>query len=97
MVPNYRTIQVSATSGEDLIPKIYEILQTEGYITPIFTLKFVGFEMTGGTEFQLNGKNIKVPSNGIFISPYQSDNDCLLIRSLIFNQGINNMNFWIIY
>ena len=97
MIPNYRTVQITASSNEEIVDKIYAVLKAEGYTTPNFVLKFVGFETTAGTVFHLNGKQAIVPLSGSFITPYQNEGDYLPVRSLKFNSTINNMNFWIIY
>lgn len=97
MVPNYRTVTISAGADENVVPKIYDILKEEGYTTPHFVLDFVGFEAAEGTEFKINGNSLKVPSTEIFYSPFSSSNDFLKINSLTFNEAISNMDLWIIY
>ena len=97
MVPNYRTISISAEANENVVPKIYELLKAEGYTTPIFVLDFVGFEAAEGTSFKINNNPLKVPSTGRFYSPFRASNDFLKISSLTFDEAISNMNLWIIY
>lgn len=97
MIPNYRTIQITADANENVLPQIYEELKEEGYITPRFTLDFVGFEASEGTAFKINGNPLKVPSSGTFITPYSSEGNFLSIRSLSFDEGCSGLNLWIIY
>lgn len=97
MIPNYRTITLTAGANVDLVPLIYKELQKEGYTTPRFTLDFVGFEADEGTSFKINGNPLKVPSSGVFYSPFRTTSDFLKIHSLTFDNGISNLNLWIIY
>lgn len=97
MIPNYRTVTISAGANENIVPLIYEELQKDKYSTPHFVLDFIGFEATAGTTFNINGNPLKVPSNGTFITPYGGDGASLAIHSVIFNNAISNMDFWIIY
>lgn len=97
MIPNYRTVSVSAGANENVVPKIYEVLKAEGYTTPFFFLDFVGFEADAGTSFKINNNPLKVPSSGIFYSPFRTTGDYLKINSLTFDSAISNMDLWIIY
>ena len=97
MIPNYRTIAVSGAANENLVPKIYEKLKESGYSTSHFSLDFVGFEITPGITFKINGNPLKVPSTGIFFTPYSDSNNFLQINSLTFDIPVNNLDMWIIY
>lgn len=97
MIPNYRTITISAGANENIVSKIYEKLKEEGYRSTNFVLKFVGFEASVGVQFKINGNTLKVPSSGKFISPYSGDGDYLRIHSMSFNTGFSNRDFYIIY
>lgn len=97
MVPSYRTITISAGANENIIPKIYEKLKEEGFQASTFTLRFIGFEASAGVKFKLNGQELKVPSNGKFISPYCGSNDYLPIHNMSFNTSFSNRDFYIIY
>lgn len=97
MIPNYRTITITAAANENVVPKIYEILKQEGYSTPKFILDFVGFETTAGTKFKINGNSLKVPTSGKFFTPYSSEGNFLSIHSLTFDQGCQGLDIWIIY
>lgn len=96
MVPNYRTITLSAGANENIVPLIYKVLQKEGYQTPRFTLDFIGFEADAGTSFKINGNPLKVPSNERFITPY-GENSFLSIHSVTFDQAFTGIDFYIIY
>lgn len=97
MIPNYRTVTISAGANENIIPLIYEQLKENGYNTPTFTLDFIGFEAAEGTSFKINGNPLKVPSTEKFITPYGGDGNKIIIRSVTFDSSISNMNFWIIF
>lgn len=97
MIPNYTTVRITANANENVVDKIYEELHKSGYTSIPFNLDFVGFEMTSGTHFKINGNPLKVPSTGIFYSPYASSSDFLSIHSLTFDTGVSNQDFWIIY
>lgn len=98
MISNYRTVTISASANENLVPKIREALENDNIFTkPDFDLDFVGFEAAEGTTFKINHNPLKVPSNGIFYSPYQNKDEHMSIRSLVFDSAITNMNFWIIF
>lgn len=97
MVPNYRTVEITANQNENVVPMIYEILKAEGYRTSNFVLDFVGFEASEGTAFKINGNPLKVPSSGTFYSPYCDDKNFLPIKKLSFDEGCSGLNLWIIY
>lgn len=97
MVPNYRTVTISGAANENLVPKIYEQLKTEGYTTSRFVLDFVGFEADEGTSFKINGNPLKVPSTGTFYSPFNTSGDFLAISSLTFDEAVDDMDLYIIY
>lgn len=99
MVPNYRTITISADANVNIVPLIYKKLQEEGpiYITSNFKLDFIGFEADSGTEVKINGNTVKVPSTGKFYTPYLSSSDFISIHSVEFDEAISGMDFWIIY
>ena len=97
MIPNYRTITMTADADVDLIPLIYEVLKAEGYKTPTFYLDFVGFEADAGTTFKINGNPLKVPTCGAFFTPYGSDTNFLQINSLSFDEGCSGLDLWIMY
>lgn len=98
MIPVYRTITLSAEANEDLIPKIYKILNSERRIqTSNFVIDFVAFEAEAGTTFKINSSPLEVPSTGKFFSPYLDSSNFLKIFSLTFDKSISNMKFYIIY
>lgn len=98
MIPVYRTITLSAEANEDLIPKIYKILNSERRIqTPNFVIDFVAFEAEAGTTFKINSSPLEVPSTGKFFSPYLDSHNFLEIHSLTFDESISDMKFYIIY
>ena len=98
MITNYQTISISGSANENLIPKIYNQLHEDtGYTTPVFRLKFIGFEAPSGTTFSLNNKPMVVPTNGAFYSPYENENSFLSVDELSFNTSISNFLLWIIY
>ena len=97
MVPNYRTVTISAGANENIVPLIYAQLKEEGYTTPVFTLDFIGFEAAEGTSFKINDNPLKVPSSERFITPYGGEKDKINIRSVTFDNAISDMDFWIIY
>lgn len=98
MIPVYRTITLSADANEDLIPKIYKILNEEHRIqTSRFVIDFVAFEAAEGTAFKINSSPLVVPSTGKFFSPYLDAKNFLEIYSLTFDEAITDMNFYIIY
>ena len=97
MVPNYETIEISASANENIVPIIYKKLQARGYTTPIFTLDFIGFQAPEGTKVEINGNIAEVPANGNFYTPYFSSSDHIRIRSVKFQKAFSNMKFWIIY
>lgn len=49
MIPNYRTITLTAGANVNVVPMIYKILKAEGYNTSDFLLDFVAFEADAGT------------------------------------------------
>ena len=49
MAANYRVFTIDAGSADNIVNKIYEQLQKEGYNNPDFKLHFVGFEAEKGT------------------------------------------------
>lgn len=98
MIPVYRTITLSADANEDLVPKIYKILNEEHRIeAPKFTLDFVAFEAAAGTSFKINSSPLEVPSTGKFYSPYLDSKNFLEIRSLTFDKSVSNLKLYIIY
>lgn len=98
MIPVYRTINLSAEANEDLIPKIYKILNQEHRIqTPRFVIDFVAFEAEAGTTFKINSSPLEVPSTGKFFSPYLDSQNFLEIHSQTFDESISDMKFYIIY
>ena len=98
MIPVYRTITLSADANEDLVPKIYKILNEEHRIqSPRFILDFVAFEAAAGTTFKINSSPLEVPSTGKFFSPYLDSQNFLEIHSLTFDESISDMKFYIIY
>lgn len=98
MISNYRTVTITANAEENIVPKIHEALLADGIsVSPDFDLDFVGFEAEAGTTFKINHNPLKVPSSGIFFSPYRTREEHMLIRSIVFDQAINAMNFWIIF
>lgn len=97
MIPNYRTITISAEANENIVPLIYERLKEHGYNTSDFILKFVGFEGEAGIEFKINGNPLKVPLSGKFYTPYGGENNTMLIRSMSFDNGCSGLDLWIIY
>lgn len=96
MIPNYRTVTISADANQNIVPLIYNILKEEGYRTAHFTLDFIGFEATAGTSFKINGNPLKVPSTNKFYTPY-GDDSFLSIYSVTFDNAINGVDFWVIY
>ena len=98
MISNYRTVTVSGNANENLIPKIREVLETDNVFTkPDFDIDFIGFEAEAGTTFKINHNPLKVPSSGIFYSPYRNKDEHMTIRSLTFDSAVTNMSFWIIF
>lgn len=97
MVPNYRTITISAPTETNIVPLIYEELKKTGYRTPRFVLDFIGFQADAGTIVQINGNPVKVPPNGTLYTPYFSGSDFLQIRSVVFPTALTNKDLWIIY
>ena len=86
----YRCVNVTASANEEVLKKIYEILNEEdGYFNTRFSLQFVGFQMEVGTTFKINKLPNKVPENGYFITPYDGKN-YLKINSLTFDEGCSN-------
>jgi hypothetical protein len=49
MAANYRVFTIDAGPADNIVNKIYEQLQKEGYNNPDFKLHFVGFEAEKGT------------------------------------------------
>lgn len=97
MINNYRSFTVSAEPNENVVKIIYKILKEEGnYYNPFFELHYVGFYGIPGKEFTLNGKTMKMPNSGYFITPY-SANGYLKINSLSFSDGCENMEIYCIY
>ncbi len=88
MVANYRTFTISAGADENVVDKIYEILQKEGYNNPKFRLQFVGFEAPQGTALKINGNPLKVPSTEYFISPYGEERHMAILK-LTFDGGFD--------
>lgn len=97
MIPNYRTITITADSNENIMPLIYEELKANGYKTSDFVLKFIGFEADAGTAFKINGNPLKVPLNGKFYTPYGGEDNTMLIRKVSFDEGCSGLDLWIIY
>ena len=97
MIPNYRTVTVTANANENVIPIIYEQLKTGGYNTPDFLLKFVGFESEAGVSFKINDNPLKVPTSGKFYTPYGGESNTMLIKTLTFDNGCSGLDLWIIY
>lgn len=97
MIPNYRTVSITANADENVVPIILAELKAEGYATPRFTLDFVGFEGDEGESFKVNGNPLKVPSTGYFITPYCGDDNYIAIHSLTFDEAVSDKNIWIIY
>lgn len=96
MVANYRCFTVTADANENVVDKIYKILEEEGYNKNPFELQYVGFYDSVGTEFKINNNPLKVPDNGYFISPYTTER-YLSIKTLTFNNGCNNLDIYCIY
>lgn len=93
----YRCVTVSAEPNEEILKKIYKILnQEDGYFNTRFQLRFIGFEAERGTEFKINKVKNKVPSTGYFITPYDGAG-YMVINSLTFDDGCSNQSFYIIY
>lgn len=97
MIPNYRTITMTANANENLVPMIYKVLKEEGYKTPEFVLDFVAFEADAGTQFKINGNPLKVPSSGAFYTPYCGEGNFITISSLSFDEGCSSLDLHIIY
>lgn len=98
MIPVYRTITLSAEANEDLIPKIYKILNSERRIqTSNFVIDFVAFEAEAGTTFKINSSPLEVPSTGKFFFTIFRFFKFFKIFSLTFDKSISNMKFYIIY
>ena len=92
----YRCVTVNAEAGENVLDKIYKILNEEdGYFNTRFSVDFIGFEAAAGTTFKLNKIPNKVPSNGYFITPYDGSH-YMAINSLTFDNNCN-LDFYIIY
>ena len=96
MAANYRVFTIDAGPADNIVNKIYEQLQKEGYNNPDFKLHFVGFEAKKGTQFKLNQNNMVVPTNGYFISPYEGEY-YLNINELYMTNGCSQQNFYCIY
>lgn len=100
----YRCVTVTAQPGEEIMEKIYQILNREdGYYNTNFQIHFLGFEMKDTDNlgenfyFLLNKMKNKIPSTGYFITPYNGEY-YMNIKSIIFpNTVLTNQNFWIIY
>lgn len=97
MIPNYRTVTLTADANVNVVPMIYNILKAEGYNTSNFLLDFVAFEADAGTQFKINGNSLKVPSSGKFYTPYCGDDNYISINSLSFDEGCNSLDLYIIY
>lgn len=97
MIPNYRTVTISAPANTNIVPLIYEQLKQEGYRTSIFNLDFIGFQGEAGSEVYINKNPLKVPSTGDFFTPYNGSSDFIQINSVVFPRAISDMDFWIIY
>ena len=97
MIPNYRTITLTAGANVNVVPMIYKILKAEGYNTSDFLLDFVAFEADAGTQFKINGNPLKVPSSGAFYTPYCGNENFISINSLSFDEGCNGLDLYIIY
>lgn len=97
MIPNYRTITISAPAEINIVPLIYKKLQEEGYSTPRFVLDFIGFEGEPGDIVYINKNLVKVPSTGNFFTPYSGSSDFISINSVTFPDAISEKDFWIIY
>lgn len=97
MIPNYTTINVTASANENVLPIIYKELQKTGYHSTRFSLKFVGFMLPADTSFKINNNPLRVPSTGMFYSPFASSNDYLPISKLSFDEGLDGIDLWIIY
>ena len=85
MAANYRVFTIDAGPADNIVDKIYEQLQKEGYSNPDFKLHFVGFEAEKGTQFKLNQNNMVVPTNGYFISPYEEYYNGQVIGAIYYN------------
>ena len=93
----YRCVTVTATKDENIIDKIYEILNREdGYFNTRFSVRFIGFEADAGTGFKINDVSNKVPKSGYFITPFDGKY-YMNINSIYFNNGCSNQDFYIIY
>ena len=93
----YRCVTVSASANEDILKKIYQVLnQEDGYFNTQFSLDFIGFQAEVGTAFKINKVPNKVPKNGYFITPYDGKS-YMVITSLSFDEGCTDQDFWIIY
>lgn len=96
MINNYRCFNLNIERDKNCIDQIKEILNNEGYRNANFSLKFVGFETTAGLEFKINNNTMKVPQSGKFITPYGDSDDCMTIKSLIFNSNMK-LDIYCIY
>lgn len=95
---DYRMMTVNASAGENVVTLIKEELEEkEHFRLPNFSLYFVGFETTSGTEFYLNNQKtpMQVPLSGSFVTPY-SDLKHLVITSLVFPEGFQGNIYYII-
>ena len=93
----YACINVTASANEDVIKKIYKILNEEyGVFNTKFSVRFIGFETDPGVAFKLNKIANKVPSTGYFITLYNGEY-YITINSLTFDNGCNGIDFYIIY
>lgn len=97
MAANYRVFNITAEANENIIDKIYEILKKEGYKNPNFKVHFIGFEAKKGTEFLFNRNQMKIPSSGYFISPYEGESSYINVNELFMINGCNNQDFYCIY
>lgn len=97
VIPNYRTITVSAEAHQNIVPLILAQLKEEGYETRRFTLDFIGFEGAEGETFKVNENPLKVPSTGYFITPYCGGDNHINIHSFSFDEAITDRDIYVIY
>lgn len=96
MINNYRCFTLSCPANVNIVQEIEKILKQEGWKFENFALHFVGFQAEEGKTFLLNGKQMKIPKGGNFITPFDGT-QFLEIASLQFNTALYNQDFYCIY
>lgn len=92
----YGCAQITAKANENVIPLLFKELTGNIPVNTKCKVKFIGFELAGGTGLKINGIPNQVPSVGIFITPYDGIN-YMTIQTLTFDEGCSDLNIWFIY